>query len=69
VTGDAALLVPPGDPEELSAALRSLLDDEPARARLAARGLARVQERFAWPAVAAATEALYRKAINGEPGC
>jgi MMP alpha-(1->4)-mannosyltransferase len=69
VTGDAALLVPPGDPEELSAALRGLLDDEPARAALAARGLARVQMRFAWPAVAAATEALYRKVINGEPDC
>jgi glycosyltransferase involved in cell wall biosynthesis len=69
VTGDAALLVPPGDPEELSAALRGLLDDDAERARLAARGLARVRMRFAWPAVAAATEALYRKVINGEPGC
>jgi len=69
VTGDAALLVPPGDPEELSAALRGLLADEPGRRLLAARGLSRVQKRFAWPAVAAATEALYRKVINGEPGC
>jgi glycosyltransferase involved in cell wall biosynthesis len=69
VTGDAALLVPPGDAEELSAALGALLDDEPARARLASAGLARVRERFAWPAVAAATEALYQKVINGEPGC
>jgi glycosyltransferase involved in cell wall biosynthesis len=69
VTGDAALLVPPGDPEELADALARLLDDEPSRARLAARGLARVRERFAWPAVAAATEAMYRKVINGEPGC
>jgi glycosyltransferase involved in cell wall biosynthesis len=69
VTGDAALLVTPGDPEELAAALRGLLDDDAERARLAARSLARVQMRFAWPAVAAATEALYRKVINGEPGC
>ena len=69
VTGDAALLVPPGDAEELSAALGGLLDDEPARALLASSGLARVRERFAWPAVAAATEALYLKVINGEPGC
>jgi glycosyltransferase involved in cell wall biosynthesis len=36
---------------------------------LVSSGLARVRERFAWPAVAAATEALYRKVINGEPGC
>ena len=69
VTGDAALLVPPGDPEELAAALRGLLGDEAARAQRAERGLARVRERFAWPAVAAATEALYQQVINGEPGC
>ncbi|WP_246115726.1 glycosyltransferase family 4 protein [Trebonia kvetii] len=69
VTGDAALLVTPGDAEELAAALRSLLDEPESRAALAARGLARVRERFAWPAVAAATEALYRKVINGETGC
>jgi glycosyltransferase involved in cell wall biosynthesis len=69
VTGDAALLVPPGDPEELAAALRGLLGDEAARAERAERGLARVRERFAWPAVAAATEALYQKVINGEPAC
>ena len=69
VTGDAALLVSPGDAEELSAALRGLLDDPGAREQLAARGLARVGERFAWPAVAAMTEALYRKVINGETGC
>jgi glycosyltransferase involved in cell wall biosynthesis len=66
VTGDAALLVPPGDPEELAAALGGLLDDPAARGRLAARGLARVRERFAWPAVAAATEALYRETLYRE---
>jgi glycosyltransferase involved in cell wall biosynthesis len=69
VAGDAALLVAPGDPEELSAALGRLLDDGQAREQLAASGLARVRERFAWPAVAAATEALYRKAISGELSC
>jgi glycosyltransferase involved in cell wall biosynthesis len=69
VTGDAALLVPPGDAEELSAALRTLLDGVAVRADLAARALERVRTRFAWPAVAAATEALYRKVINVEPAC
>jgi glycosyltransferase involved in cell wall biosynthesis len=69
VTGDAALLVPPGDAEELSAALRTLLDGAAVRADLAARALERVRTRFAWPAVAAATEALYRKVINVEPAC
>jgi glycosyltransferase involved in cell wall biosynthesis len=69
VTGDAALLVTPGDSEELAAALRGLLDDDAGRARLADQGLARVRMRFAWPAVAAATEALYRMVINGETAC
>ena len=69
VTGDAAVPVTPGDAEELAAALRTLGDEPQTRAQLAARGLVRVGERFAWPAVAAATEALYRKVINGETGC
>jgi glycosyltransferase involved in cell wall biosynthesis len=69
VVGDAAVLVEPGDPEELAAALRDLLDDGTRRAELAARGLARVRERFAWPAVATATVGLYLNAINGELGC
>jgi glycosyltransferase involved in cell wall biosynthesis len=69
VTGDAAVLVTPGDAEELAAALRALHDGEAARASMAERGLARVGERFAWPAVAAATVALYRKVVNGEPAC
>ncbi len=69
VTGDAALFVAPGDPEELAAALRMLLDDAARRETLAERGLRRVGERFAWPAVAAATVALYRAAINGNLAC
>ena len=69
VTGDAAVLVTPGDAEELAAALGALHDGEAARASLAERGLARVGERFAWPAVAAATVALYRKVISGEIAC
>ena len=69
VVADAAVLVKPGDPEELAVALRGLLDNEAQRAELVTRGLARVRERFAWPAVAAATVGLYWKAINGELGC
>ena len=69
VTGDAAVLVTPGDPEELAASIRGLLDDDARRASLAERGVARVGERFAWPAVAAATVSLYREALNGEFGC
>jgi MMP alpha-(1->4)-mannosyltransferase len=65
VTGDAAVLVRAGDPEELAAALRGLLDSPQRRARLADAAWRRVQERFAWPAVARATVAEYRRAILG----
>jgi glycosyltransferase involved in cell wall biosynthesis len=63
VTGDAALLVEPGDPEALAAALRDLLDAPAERDRLGAAAWQRVQERFAWSAVARATVAQYRDAI------
>jgi MMP alpha-(1->4)-mannosyltransferase len=63
VTGDAACLVTPGDAEELAAALRRLQDSPAERERLSAAALARVQQRFAWSAVAKATVAEYRRAI------
>ena len=69
VTADAALLVAPGDPEELAAALRGLHDNPARRAAAAQQGLRRVGERFAWPAVAAATAACYLAAIDKELGC
>jgi glycosyltransferase involved in cell wall biosynthesis len=65
VTGDAALLVTPGDTEELAAALRRLHDSRRERERLSAAALARVHERFAWPAVARATVAEYLLAMEG----
>jgi glycosyltransferase involved in cell wall biosynthesis len=68
VTGDAALLVTPGDPEELAAALRTLHDSPRERARLSAAALARVQERFAWRAVARATVDEYLRAISRAAG-
>ncbi|MGB6454620.1 MAG: glycosyltransferase family 4 protein [Streptosporangiaceae bacterium] len=63
VTGDAAMLVTPGDAEELCAALRTLHDAPALRAELSRAALARVAERFAWTAVARATVAEYRRAI------
>ncbi len=61
VTGDAAVLVTPGDAEELCAALRMLHDSPAERDRLSQAALARVAERFAWQAVARATVAEYRR--------
>jgi glycosyltransferase involved in cell wall biosynthesis len=66
VTGDAAELVTPGDPEELAAALRRLHDSPRERERLSRAAWQRVQERFAWPAVAQATAARYRQAIAAQ---
>jgi glycosyltransferase involved in cell wall biosynthesis len=63
VTGDAAVLVKPGDPEELAAALRRMQDSPRERERYSAAALARVQERFTWAAVARATVTEYRRAI------
>ncbi len=64
VTGDAAVLVEPGDPEELAAILRELLDSPRRRAELSTLAWQRVQERFAWPAVARATVDEYLRAIG-----
>ncbi|GAA4499920.1 glycosyltransferase family 4 protein [Actinoallomurus oryzae] len=63
VVGDAAILVEPGDVEELAAVLRRLHDSPEERERVGAAGYARVQERFTWSAVARATVGHYRDAI------
>ena len=69
VTGDAAVLVTPGDDEELAAVLRRLHDSPAERAALADRALRRVGERFAWPAVAQATVGQYLAAAEGLTSC
>jgi glycosyltransferase involved in cell wall biosynthesis len=61
--GECALLVEPGDVEELTSAIRTLLDDPERRARMGAAGRRRVLERFSWRAVAEATAAAYERAI------
>jgi glycosyltransferase involved in cell wall biosynthesis len=64
VVGDAAVLVEPGDAEELAAVLRRLHDSAEYRTRVGAAGYQRVQERFTWRAVAIATTEHYRAAIK-----
>jgi glycosyltransferase involved in cell wall biosynthesis len=58
VTGE---LVPPREPRRLADTLRSLLADEPRRARYGAAGAARARERYAWSRVAADTQAVLQK--------
>jgi glycogen synthase len=61
--GVTGLLVAPGSPSELAAAITSLLAD-PARARaMGVAGRRRVEERFTWARVAERTESVYAEAI------
>jgi glycosyltransferase involved in cell wall biosynthesis len=62
VAGDAALLFDPHDEPAIAGALRRLLDDEPLRERLHARGLARAGE-FTWRRTARLTLESYRHAL------
>ncbi|RCV47433.1 glycosyltransferase family 4 protein [Marinitenerispora sediminis] len=62
--GAAGRLVTPGDPEELAAAVGALLDDAAERERMGAAAWRRVEERFTWRAVAAATADSYAAAIE-----
>ena len=63
VLGDAALTVMPCDVEGFAHELRRALDDEPLRAELRARGLARAAS-FTWARTAEATVAAYRAAAR-----
>jgi glycosyltransferase involved in cell wall biosynthesis len=64
VAGDAALLVEPGDPDALAAALAKLAADPAARSAAAARGRTRAAA-FTWDRCAAETTAAYHRALEG----
>jgi glycosyltransferase involved in cell wall biosynthesis len=61
--GETGLMVRPGDPGQLAAALERALGDEALRQRLGRAGRARVVERFTWLRTAEAIAAHYRKLI------
>ena len=69
VVGDCGVLVEPGNPSDLAAALGALLDDEPRRRALGDAGRRRVEERFTWRAMAAATAAVYAEVRAGAGAC
>ena len=62
--GTTGLLVPPGDPGSLAAAIAAIMEDPELAARLAANARRRVLERFTWQACAAATAEHYRWVIE-----
>lgn len=62
VDGETGLLVPPGDPAALRAALERLLGDPELRRRLGAAARERARTAFSWDAAVAATLAAYEDA-------
>jgi glycosyltransferase involved in cell wall biosynthesis len=63
-SGVTALLVPPGDPGALAAAIGQLLDDDALRARLGEAGRTRVLREFTWRATAEGTVGQYRALLE-----
>jgi starch synthase len=57
--GETGLLVPPGEPEPLAAALNALLSDPDRAAAMGQAGRKRAVAEFGWPAIAAQTAGLY----------
>ena len=62
--GETALLVPPGDPSALAAALGRVLDDVELRTRIGPAGRQRVLERFTWRKTAEGTVEHYRALLD-----
>jgi len=62
VDGETGLVVPPGDPPALRAALERLLGDRELRRRLGDAGRERARRHFSWDAVTDATVEIYRMA-------
>ncbi len=60
----AGELVRYGDPQQLARALDGLLEDRGRRERMVARGRSFIAEQFAWPRIAAQTEAVYQAALR-----
>jgi glycosyltransferase involved in cell wall biosynthesis len=64
VDGETGLLVPPGDPAALRAALERLLADGDLRARLGAAARERAREHLSWAKATESTLAAYRDVLG-----
>ena len=63
VDGETGMLVPPGDPAALAAAVRGLAADPERAARLGRAGRERVEAAFSWTRIAERTLSVYADAI------
>ncbi|MDP8962007.1 MAG: glycosyltransferase [Actinomycetota bacterium] len=63
VDGVTGLLVPPRDPDALAGALNALLGDGASRQTLGQAGAGRVEARYGWDRVAAATFEVYARVV------
>ena len=61
VGADAAMLVPPGDPRALAAAVVDLLGDERRRVAMGRAGRVLAEENYAWPDVARRLDEIYER--------
>jgi glycosyltransferase involved in cell wall biosynthesis len=68
VIGDAGLVFPEGNAQELAARVRQLLDDPDLYARLAARGRQRVLENYTQERIAQQTFAVYQEMLAQSKG-
>jgi glycosyltransferase involved in cell wall biosynthesis len=66
--GETGLLVPPGDPVQLAAALQRLATDRDLAQRLGEGGRKHVATAFGWPAIMAQWEACYAAAAGTRTG-
>ncbi|MCP4373148.1 MAG: glycosyltransferase family 4 protein [Deltaproteobacteria bacterium] len=64
VVGDAGIVVPPADSDELAKAIIKLLDNPDMAKSLAAAGYKRVKDNFTWKKAAEKTVEAYQEAIN-----
>jgi phosphatidylinositol alpha-mannosyltransferase len=66
MTSETGLLVPPGDPEAIVAAVQALLDDEPRRAQLAAAARRLAVERYSWDTIGRRLTAIYERVVSAD---
>lgn len=66
VVGDAASVVPVGNPSALAGAIEELLNNPAMRENLARAGATRIRSQFTWPQAAQQMSNLYQQIINGE---